>query len=386
MNLKKFITVALVMALALPALATRPKIGKGFGPGINDGAGNTTGAGSTEISMPLGVAVDGADAKSNVSGTDKNDASIVYTVDLGNETGAASVNQTHSALEKARSMNAACVLIRINSFAGGWDDAENIRQEIRDFEKPVMIVVNDNAGSASAFVSGGKDSVFKSGKSTVITNRKAAAIHSKNKNAQRNSIAAIQNPNSKDLSPSAHENEQVVLGDETMHEVLYRAGLSNLTVVHHAPGIAERMADVLVQPWVSVLILIVAGFVFRYASRKSLPGPAMYLLFIISALYIAPFHFAGLMNNIELAGAMISIVLLITSLKLNKLWLQFVSFGLISVFFALSQIKDSGSFSAVFSSTQILYSLVLCAVPVATGLMSEMALQRLRTQRVRSGK
>ncbi len=33
MNLKKFITVALVMALALPALATRPKIGKGFGPG-----------------------------------------------------------------------------------------------------------------------------------------------------------------------------------------------------------------------------------------------------------------------------------------------------------------------------------------------------------------
>jgi hypothetical protein len=92
------------------------------------------------------------------------------------------------------------------------------------------------------------------------------------------------------------------------------------------------------------------------------------------------------MNNIELAGAMISIVLLITSLKLNKLWLQIVCFGLITVFFALSQIKDSDSLSAVFSSTQILYSLVLCAVPVAAGLLSEKAIHHMRTQRVRSGK
>lgn len=385
MNLKKIITVTLVMALALPALATRPKIGKGFGPGLNDGAGNTTGAGTTEISMPIGVAVDGTDGKSVASNSDKSDANIVYTVDLGNETGAASVNQTHSALEKARSMNAACVLIRINSFAGGWDDAENIRQEIRDFEKPVMIVVNDNAGSASAFVSGGKDSVFKSGKSTVITNRKAAAIHSRNVNAQRN-IAVIPQVENQDLTPSAHESEEVVLGDETMHEVLYRAGLSNLTVVHHAPGIAERIADVLVQPWVSVLILLLAGFVFSYASRKSLPGPALYLLFIISALYIAPFHYAGLMNTVELIGALTSIILLVSSLKMNLLWLRIVSFGLMSLFFALSQMKDSGSITTILTSVQILYTLALCSVPVAAGLISEMALQRLRSKRVHAGK
>lgn len=385
MNLKKIITVTLVMALALPALATRPKIGKGFGPGLNDGAGNTTGAGTTEISMPIGVAVDGTDGKSVASNSDKSDANIVYTVDLGNETGAASVNQTHSALEKARSMNAACVLIRINSFAGGWDDAENIRQEIRDFEKPVMIVVNDNAGSASAFVSGGKDSVFKSGKSTVITNRKAAAIHSRNVNAQRN-IAVIPQVENQDLTPSAHESEEVVLGDETMHEVLYRAGLSNLTVVHHAPGIAERIADVLVQPWVSVLILLLAGFVFSYASRKSLPGPALYLLFIISALYIAPFHYAGLMNTVELIGALTSIILLVSSLKMNLMWLRIVSFGLMSLFFALSQMKDSGSITTILTSVQILYTLALCSVPVAAGLISEMALQRLRSKRVHAGK
>ncbi|MCK6640100.1 MAG: hypothetical protein L6Q81_08440 [Bacteroidia bacterium] len=385
MNLKKIITVTLVMVLALPALATRPKIGKGFGPGLNDGAGNTTGAGTTEISMPIGVAVDGTDGKSLASNSDKSDANIVYTVDLGNETGAASVNQTHSALEKARSMNAACVLIRINSFAGGWDDAENIRQEIRDFEKPVMIVVNDNAGSASAFVSGGKDSVFKSGKSTVITNRKAAAIHSRNVNAQRN-IAVIPQVENQDLTPSAHESEEVVLGDETMHEVLYRAGLSNLTVVHHAPGIAERIADVLVQPWVSVLILLLAGFVFSYASRKSLPGPALYLLFIISALYIAPFHYAGLMNTVELIGALTSIILLVSSLKMNLMWLRIVSFGLMSLFFALSQMKDSGSITTILTSVQILYTLALCSVPVAAGLISEMALQRLRSKRVHAGK
>lgn len=385
MNLKKIITVTLLMVLALPALATRPKIGKGFGPGLNDGAGNTTGAGTTEISMPIGVAVDGTDGKSLASNSDKSDANIVYTVDLGNETGAASVNQTHSALEKARSMNAACVLIRINSFAGGWDDAENIRQEIRDFEKPVMIVVNDNAGSASAFVSGGKDSVFKSGKSTVITNRKAAAIHSRNVNAQRN-IAVIPQVENQDLTPSAHESEEVVLGDETMHEVLYRAGLSNLTVVHHAPGIAERIADVLVQPWVSVLILLLAGFVFSYASRKSLPGPALYLLFIISALYIAPFHYAGLMNTVELIGALTSIILLVSSLKMNLMWLRIVSFGLMSLFFALSQMKDSGSFTTILTSVQILYTLALCSVPVAAGLISEMALQRLRSKRVHAGK
>jgi membrane-bound ClpP family serine protease len=369
MKLKQFVTITIALALTLPALATRPKYGPGYTPGIGDGAGNTTGAGTTEISMPVGVAVDGATNTTANLSAEKSESNIIYTVDLGNETGAASANQTHSALEKARSMNAACVLIRINSFAGGWDDAENIRQEIQGFDKPVMIVVNDNAVSAAAFVSNGSDSVFKSGRSTVITNKKATAIHSKSKKSINGTITG-QVAEKNDLTPSAHEDEEIAPGDITMHEVLYKAGLSNLTVVHHAPGISERIAHFLVQPWMAGILLFFAGLVFRYVSRKKLPGPALYLLVIVSALCIAPFHYAGLMNNAELTGSIISIPMVIAGLKMRNQWILLSGFGGLVLFLSLSRINVSSGISDTLISTHFLITAGFCTILLVSGLLS----------------
>lgn len=377
MKLKQFIILTLSLALTLPAFATRPKYGPGYTPGIGDGAGNTTGAGTTEISMPVGVAVDGTSNNSTSGSAEKSESNIIYTVDLGNETGAASANQTHSALEKARSMNAACVLIRINSFAGGWDDAENIRQEIQGFDKPVMIVVNDNAVSASAFVSNGSDSVFKSGRSTVITNKKATAIHSKSKKSIAG-IKSVDRSGKNNLTPSAHDDEEIVADDATMHEVLYKAGLSNLTVIHHAPGMSERIAHFLVQPWVAALILFFAGLVFSIVSGKKLPGPALYLLIVVCALCIAPFHYAGLMNNVELAGAIISIPMVIAGLKMNNKWILISGLGGLVLFLSLSRMNSASGISETLISSQFMITAGICAVLLLSGILSHYGLSKLR--------
>jgi membrane-bound ClpP family serine protease len=382
MKFRHFITLLVFILVALPALATRPKIGRGIGPGVNDGAGNTTGSSTTEITMPVGVAVDGANANST-SAAEKPEANIVYTVDLGNETGAASVNQTHSALEKARSMNAACVLIRINSFAGGWDDAENIRQEIQGFEKPVMILVNNNSVSPSAFVSSAGDSVFKSGRSTVITNKKATAIHSKRINPDSKANDVKVNPATKDITPSAHEEEEYVASDATFNEVLYKAGLSNLTVVHHAPGIAEKLAHFLVQPWIAALLLLITGLVLRYSSRKKLPGPALYLLFAVSALCIAPFHFAGLMNNPELAGTIISIVAVIAGLKTRLVWLQIASFAALILFLSLARVNGTVSITESVTTSEFGIAALLSCALLTLGMLSDWGIQKFSVRSAR---
>lgn len=298
--------------MSLAVLAGKPKIGPGISPGINEGDGNTTGDNScgTEVTLPIGLPVAGEETDGT---TESNTTSnIVYTFDLSSEDGATSINQTHSAFEKAKNMNAACVLIRIDGFAGGWDVAENIRQEIISYDRPVMVYVNNQTIPAANFISMGADSIYTK-KGSTISNKKATA----NKNAtaksqkEKTSVVAVS-------SNTPSNPDETYSSDATMNEILYKAGLGNLTVVEHQANFSERAIDFLMNPFFLVAVLLLIGFVMRKAVKAKLPGPVIYLLALSVMLYLAPFQLAGLANSGEILASVALIIAVIASARYDK--------------------------------------------------------------------
>lgn len=326
----------------------KPKIGPGFVPDIGEGEGNTTGGGcNTEVTLPVGLPVEGDEtATSNENNTN---SKIVYTFDLSQEDGAASMNQTHSALEKAKGMNAACVLIRIDGFAGGWDVAENIRQEILGYDRPVMVYVNNQTVPAANFISMSADSIYTK-KGSLISNKKS----SNNKSSKANSVQKTKQqaviPVTSDISTPAKP-DAAYSNDVTMNEILYKAGLGNLTVVEHEASYAERATDFMMNPFVIVCVLLLIGIVMRKTVKSTLPGPMMYVLAFTALLYLAPFQLSGLANGGEILASVALIIAVIASARYENRWLTAISLIGLTFMFALVRTGDTdailryGSFS-----------------------------------------
>lgn len=353
--MKKALILLLGLSVSLAAGARNPKIGPGLSPGFGDGEGNETGGtANTEVSLPVGLPATGPDPSMGTVDPASAPSNIVYTFDLNDDNGVSSVNQTHSALEKARDMNAACVLIRINSFAGGWDVAENIRQEIIGYDRPVMVYVNNQAIPAATFISSGADSIYtKKGK--TISNKKAMLSPSPKKSPADQDRSDNTMISSGSNTATSSNPEELYSTDATMNEILYKAGLSNLTVVEHNPGIAEKAINFLMSPFVLLAILLCTGFIMRKTAVSKLPGPMMYALAVIVLIYLAPYQLSGLASNVEIGAALLLIIGSIAAARYNRRWITGTLLVVLSITLSLVRAGDTdallhyGSFSELLS-------------------------------------
>lgn len=359
--MKRSLLLFVSLFLGIAAFAGKPKFGPGIFPGINEGEGNTTGNNScgTEVTLPIGLPVAGDEA---VAGSEASTTSnIVYTFDLSPDEGAASINQTHSALERAKNMNAACVLIRIDGFAGGWDVAENIRQEIISYDRPVMVYVNNQTIPAANFISMGADSIYTK-KGSTISSKKAAG----NKNVVVNTKTKSEKIAALVPYPKTAANpDELYCNDATMNQILYKAGLSNLKVVEHQAGFSERAIDVLMHPLIVMTVLLLIGFIMRKTAKGKLPGPLMYLLAFSVLLYLAPFQLSGLANSGEILASLALIVAVIVSARYNKRWLTGIFLVGLTFMFSLVRAGDThailqyGTFSELLTLPSIPLGLVI---------------------------
>lgn len=365
--MKKALLLVTCFGLSISAYAGRPKIGPGFTPGI--GEGNTTGGGSkTEVTLPVGLPLNGGDSELPANSDPSSSSNIVYTFDLSEGNGAASVNQTHSAFEKARNMNAACVLIRINSFAGGWDVAENIRQEILEYDRPVMVYVNDQAVSAASFISSGADSIYTK-KGSTISNKKSARNNTlqtaikKQINEEQGLLSNI----SGNTSARPQTEMQQYGNDVTMKEILYKAGLSNLTVVEHDAGFSEKCVTFLTNPWAIIALLVLTGFVLRKSVSSRIPGPMMYGIALVLLFAIAPFQLAGLASGYEIGLTILLSLGLLVSGKKNMRMINGLLIVALGLSFTLIRFGDVSALVAYGPKTDLLIQMCLSLVCLVSG-------------------
>ncbi len=231
--------LSILMLVSFEAFAGRVKSRKS--PGITDGnPGN-----SETASMPIGLPIqtnkptpsinDGPTQGSVASGK------IVYAFELNEEDGISAVQQTKSAFRQARNMGASCVLIKMKNNELYDGAADYIRQEIMDYDKPVMLYFEDDSKAATT-LSKVCDSVYQGTNKRRVNGSKPVL-------AAKNSTSPTITSNSKIYSRHSDRSVEqeiarakILSGD--FENVLHEAGMSDYEVVLHQKTGLDRLLQV----------------------------------------------------------------------------------------------------------------------------------------------
>jgi membrane-bound ClpP family serine protease len=322
-----FFLFLLLPGLSLSAFAFHPKVI----PGINDGTGTGTVVDGNDVKLPIGLPFSINDPASlSGSSSDENGSyeKIIYTFDLPDGQGPQSFHETHSAFEQARSMNAACVLIRMNSMSGALNAAENLSNEISDYDRPVMVYVNDKAIPASTLISMAADN--KKNAANAKQNKKAAAknsIASKNTKTNSYQVGPVDQSfcrNGISTLPLGKQYSSGQNGD--LDDVLTQAGLNNYTVVHYSPGFFAQVIDWCMKPYVSLLLVILIALGLRLQINSVFPGPATFLLLVSLPLFGVPLFVGGLAGAGEFGLVLFfaAAILMIAKKKVSSKTIRFI--------------------------------------------------------------
>jgi membrane-bound serine protease (ClpP class) len=347
---KETITNTEVIVTNVTCEAASPDVTTGeMTSGIGDGTGGGT-VPMIELALPFGIPFQYTDMTPSGGGSDfgggapTEPAKLVYTFELNDEIGPPSWRQTQAAFRQAREMNAACVLIKMNTFGGALDAADNIRQHILDYDRPVMVWVDRNAASAGALISIACDSIYMSrgasiGAATVVDANGVPAPE-KYQSYMRSLLRATAEANKRDpriaeamndpriqiegvnesgrvlsfTTSEAIANNYCEAESNELSELLKRSGYTGYKVVSYAPTALDKIIDFLLLPFVSglLIMLIIGGIWFELQS----PGIGFPLVVAITAavLYFAPLYIDGLAAHWEIIVFLAGVVLLIIEL------------------------------------------------------------------------
>ncbi len=377
-----FLFLLLFTGLSLQAKIFHPKVKIR----INEGSGNTNVNDGNEVKLPIGLPFSTGDL--SLSGDDNGafgqPSKIVYTFDLPDGQGPQSFHETHSAFVQARSMNAACVLIRMNTMSGALDAAENLSNEITDYDRPVMVYVNDRAFPASTLISMAADN-----KKNIANGKKnKRAINPKEKTATNSYEQKFKFSSESDENycrtgiPNFPLGKQYSSGQNgDLDDVLTQAGLNNYMVVHYSPGFFAQLIDWCMKPFMSLLLIILISLGIRLQMNSSFPGPATFLLLVSIPLFGVPLFVGGLagIGEFSLALFLAIGIIVIGKNKSASLLLRFIPILLFIGSLTLCQFKNIGP---ITNWNSILINLLLTALTFVTGFYLPVFLSKLsRTSR-----
>jgi membrane-bound ClpP family serine protease len=374
-NFRHLFILLLFSGFSLQASAFNYKIK----PNVKDAVGNGGNDDANEVKLPIGLPFQITDP-STASGTGNEDggvpteqsSKIVYTFDLPDGQGPESKHETHSAFEQARSLNAACVLIRMSSMSSALDAAVNISNEISDYDRPVMVYVNDRAISANTLIS-------------MAADTKNAGLQNKNKRQQaqvkkhsasesetgiQNRYSYIDETNCTNGSSVMQLNKNQFTSGQNgdLDDVLTQAGLNNYTVVHYSPGFFAQLLDWCMKPFVSLILILLIALGMRAQLTSAFPGPATFLLLISLSLFAVPLFVGGLTGSAEFASAIFLAIAFLVSAR-KKYYGKTFRFILAGLFMVALTMCQTENFSQLTNWSVPAITLLLTSATFLAGWM-----------------
>ena len=299
--------LSILMLVSFEAFAGRVKSRKS--PGITDGnPGN-----SETASMPIGLPIqtnkptpsinDGPTQGSVASGK------IVYAFELNEEDGISAVQQTKSAFRQARNMGASCVLIKMKNNELYDGAADYIRQEIMDYDKPVMLYYEDDSKAATT-LSKVCDSVYQGTNKRRVNGSKPVL-------AAKNSTSPTITSNSKIYSRHSDRSVEqeiarakILSGD--FENVLHEAGMSDYEVVLHQKTGLDRLLQVVGGVGGFTVLSGMFFFLLLWQSKTRKLGFSTVILMITTAMLFIVSFSLELLQLIDvitlLAGALLILI------------------------------------------------------------------------------
>lgn len=247
---------------------------------------------------------------------------------------------TELALDHATETGADIVIIKMDTYGGAVNDADEIRTRILEFPKPIWVFINKNAASAGALISIACDSIYMAsgssiGAATVVTQDGSAApdkYQSYMRSIMRSTAEATgRDPQiaeamvDEDIEIEGITREGEVLTFSTseaikygfceaeagsVEEVLAEADVDDYVIEEFRLSGAEKVIRVFLNPVISgILILVILGGIYF---ELQTPGVGFPLLAAVTAalLYFVPYYLNGLAENWEIVIFIVGLALL----------------------------------------------------------------------------
>ncbi|GAB3538273.1 nodulation protein NfeD [Pontibacter brevis] len=245
---------------------------------------------------------------------------------------------TRVAFEKATEAGADHVLLVLDTFGGALNDADEIRERILHYPKPVYVFIDNNAASAGALISLACDSIYMSPGSSIgaatVVGADGQAAPGKYQSYMRSIMRATAEANGRNprlaeamVEPSVDSTlsaGQVLTLSTTeavkygfcdgvatdVEGVLALLHLQDAEVTYYEPSTTDAIISFFLNPFISgiLLLVIVGGLYFELQT----PGIGFPLLAAIVAgmLYLVPYYLTGLAENWEILMFIAGLILI----------------------------------------------------------------------------
>lgn len=270
----------------------------------------------------------------------------IYTFTIDENITNATVRKVEMAMEGIQTEEADILLLKLNTFGGELEAADNIRTQLLKCEIPVWAYIDNNAASAGALISIACDSIYMNEGSSIgaasVVDQQGNIMPDKYQSYMRSLMRTTAETNGRDpeiaqamVDPDIHINGIIDSGKvltftteeaiahgfcegecHSTDAVIAAAHIDNYTLIEQDLGWIERFILFLINPVISSLLImaIIGGIYFEMQS----PGIGLPLIISIIAalLYFAPHYLGGLAEYWEIALFFVGLVLLILELFL----------------------------------------------------------------------
>lgn len=271
-------------------------------------------------------------------------AATIYVFDIREQIAEPVWRTTKMALEEANKINAAHIIINMNTYGGQVNSADSIRSAILRSEIPVAVFINNNAASAGALISIACDSIYmlpgaNMGAATVV-NQSGEKMPDKYQSYMRSTMRSTAEANNRDpriaeamvderveiegiiekgkvltfTTEEAMQNNYCEGKATTIAEVVQKLGYSNYEIKKQRLTTTDKIIGFLVSPVISgILIMLIIGGIYFELQSPGLGFPIAAAI-VAAMLYFAPLYIEGLAANWEILVFIGGVVLVMVEL------------------------------------------------------------------------
>ena len=247
---------------------------------------------------------------------------------------------TKLALDHATEIGADLIIIRMDTYGGALNDADEIRNRILEYPKPIWVFINKNAASAGALISIACDSIYMASGSSIgaatVVIQDGSAAPDKYQSYMRSIMRSTAEARGRDpriaeamvdeeieIEGITKEGEVITFSTseaikygfcegevENIDEILAKYNIENYTIEEFKLSGAEKIIRIFLNPVISgILILVILGGIYF---ELQTPGVGFPLLAAVTAalLYFIPYYLNGLAENWEIIMFIVGIILI----------------------------------------------------------------------------
>lgn len=244
------------------------------------------------------------------------------------------------AMNEADSLQADAILMRLNTYGGAVDVADDMRTRLLNTDRKVIVFILNNAASAGALISIACDSIYMTPESTigaaVVVDQEGGAAGEKYQSYFREKFRATAETKGRDpdiaeamVNPDVEIDGVIDSGKiltftasralafnfcdgivKTNKEALEMAGITNYRIVEFESTFVDNVIRFFTNPVVSGILITVIFFGIFFELQSPGVGFPLVAAIIAAILYFTPLYMDGLAENWEILLFIVGLILL----------------------------------------------------------------------------